>query len=228
MKKILCLVITIFAVITLFSCGDQKQPAQPDVATPEPSTIVVPDEKPKEENNEIGISFMGTFPPTLFHSENPGHMAAQWLRTEEEVATLRANMEHSFVYQVLFAIKQADPETIMDYHKSVTSDFSLVADMICEIKKIDAEFLKTHTVLLFSLPIWVGEMTAKRVNEDGVSKVHIEAEFTGGHEGIVNLCQLVILDEVIENQDQIVFSALNCPFSDPFEITWSTIEDQTE
>ena len=92
MKKILCLVITIFAVITLFSCGDQKQPAQPDVATPEPSTIVVPDEKPKEENNEIGISFMGTFPPTLFHSENPGHMAAQWLRTEEEVATDRKSV----------------------------------------------------------------------------------------------------------------------------------------
>jgi hypothetical protein len=200
------------------------------MSAPTPSTIVVPDEKPKEETDEIGVSFTRMYPDTLFCKEEPRlNIAAQWLRTEEEIAILRANMEHSWVGQLLFSLKQVDAEMIMNYQKSVAMEISYLTDSIYELKKIDAEFLKTHTVLLISLPMVVGETTAKCVMENGAEKVTVDIElpfFVVPTDVVASY--LVVLDEVIESQEQIAFHYVDSMATTAFEINWSTIEDQTE
>ena len=218
MKRLLLWLLCISLLVPMISCGDQKQPAQPDVVTPEPSTIVVPEEKPKEENDKVGVSFSRVH-PAIFEHDAPKIMA-KWLRSEEDTAIVREEMETMLSNSLASELSHLNSEQIWNERHYVKALLNKFANAISVFGKCDEEFFKTHTVILVTLPTNAESVTAKHTMENGVDKIKINVKYLGGSDAEIHAAHLFILDEVIESQDQIVL--------DGNELVWLPMEEQAE
>ena len=96
-KRIFVLLLAAMLVFPLISCGgktpEANEPTPATPVSPEPSTVVLPE----DTSQEVDCTFLMVYPDTFTYENTP--VAAKWLCTEEDIARERTAMEEQLKYE---------------------------------------------------------------------------------------------------------------------------------